>query len=113
METLEVGDKVAVRGGYMNREAIEVHTVSRVLKRFVELENGAQFTHTGSAYPHRDYSTSFMVALTPELEAEARRQKFVRFLGSRKWDSYSTETLAKVMSLVREKPTVSEPGAEE
>lgn len=101
MAEFEIGNKVAIRGVGIDRDALQVRTVARVLKRFVELDNGSKFTHNGSVYPRQEYSSTRLLLLTPELEAEARRQSFVRFLGTRKWDSMPTETLAKIVSLVR------------
>jgi hypothetical protein len=103
-EAFKVGDKVAVRGEGLDRDNLRIEKVARVLKSFVELEDGSKFSHTGNPYPRREWSTVHMVRLTPELETLARRQRFVRFLDyGIKWDSLDTETLAEIVGIVRSK----------
>jgi hypothetical protein len=103
--SFKIGDRVAIRGGsVLDRDRLRLGTVKRVMKRFVELEDGSQFTHEGGDYPRREYTFTRLLALTPEVKAEARRQSFIRFLFRVEWGELETGTLAKIVSLVREKP---------
>lgn len=98
----KVGDKVAAPFG-MDPDSFTVRKVERVLKRFVELNNGSQWTHDGHPYPHQQYNTRFIRPMTVELDAEIHRQRATRFLGKTNWTSLDTDTLDKIVELVRSK----------
>ena len=102
-----VGDRVAIRGVRMDRDTLAITTIARVLKTFVETDGGAKFDHNGSVYPRREWTTTRLLRLTPELEAEARRQQAIRFLSVRKWNQFDTETLEKVVAVVKAATKVS------
>ena len=101
MIEFEIGMKVAIRGETLEQDRLRIGKVTRILKRFIELEDGSQFSHNGSIYPRREWSTVNLYICTPELEEEFWRQRFIRVLGARKWDSLPTETLRELVSLSR------------
>ena len=97
---LKVGDKVAIRGVRMSRNALHLSMVARVLKRYVVLNDGSKFSLSGEVYPHQPYSMVHLLPLTEDLEKEAREQRFVRILNVTKWADLDFETLEKIVSLV-------------
>lgn len=53
-ESFKLGDKVAI----VTRNAVapDMYRVSRVLKRFIETDDGSRWTHSGQPYPRQPYS---------------------------------------------------------
>ena len=95
----KVGDKVAVPFG-INPKSMVARRVERVLKRFIELNDGSQWTHTGHQYPHARYRTRFIHPMTDELEAEISRQRAIRFLEKTEWGKVGTDTTKQIVALL-------------
>lgn len=123
---LAVGDEVAVvaRGGF--GRGVWIRKVSRVLKRFVELDDGTQWSHNGQPYPREHYSTRRLRPVSGALRAEARRQRVIAILESTRsaqdptrpkgqghdpWEIHSTEALERALDALRgDTPTPEVPG---
>lgn len=75
MKEFKVGDKVVctVRGQYG-----KIATVSRVMKTFVELDDGSKWKHTGSIVGSGPWDTNSIVPLTPDVSKERNHQILVR-----------------------------------
>jgi hypothetical protein len=74
-------------------------TVCRVLKSFVELNDGSRWKHSGSVHPRQEYSLHYIRPMTPELESKIRRARLVRRLKDFAWDSLGDEVLAECARL--------------
>lgn len=106
-----VGQEVAVSGLGLSRTGVALSKVKRVLKRFVELEDGSQWAHNGSSYPYAPYSCGHIEPLvTDEHRAKVRRQRMIRYIEKRRrdlqplWCEISTDTLAAVAKLLSKDP---------
>ena len=98
---LEVGDKVAAPLG-IDRDAVIARTVTRILKRFIELSDGSKWDHNGYPYPHQQYSTRFIRPMTEELETIIHRQRTIRFIERLDWNDIPTGTLSAIVGLVKD-----------
>lgn len=63
-EQFEVGQKVAIvcRIGSVPT----MHRIKRIMKRFIELDDGSRWTHYGSPYPRRDWPGQHLTAWTEQ-----------------------------------------------
>jgi hypothetical protein len=108
MDALKVGDKVAVtgRGGWSPR-IYNVRTVKRLMKMFIELDNGVKFSRRfGTQYGSSSYSGDYLVKFDEQLIAEAnaalRKERLQNRLGRVEWrsvDADKLETVAKIIGL--------------
>ena len=66
-----VGDRVVVRRRDYRRESFDApKSVARVLKKYLETDDGAKYTLDGQSYPRsQGYSAARLVLLTPAIEA--------------------------------------------
>jgi len=106
-----VGQEVAVNGLGLSHTGVGIGKVKRVLKRFVELEDGSQWKHDGSKYPHESYSQRYIEPVTDEHCEKVRRQRVIRFIEKRRydrehelWHGITTDTLYRIAALLKEKP---------
>ncbi len=100
-DDLEVGDKVAAPLG-IDPEAVIARTVTRILKRFIELSDGSKWDHNGHPYPHQRYSTRFIRPMTEELEAKIHRQRALRYIGKANLASLTTGTISAIVGLIKD-----------
>lgn len=95
-----VGQEVAITGGGMSRSHVSLTRVKRILKRFIECEDGSKFDHRGHPYPHAPYSHGYVEPATDEHREKVRRQNLVGYIerqrGENRWAKIPTDTLAKI-----------------
>jgi hypothetical protein len=106
----KVGDRVAAPIG-MSRNSIVARKVERVLKRFIELNDGSQWTHTGHSYPHVRYSTRFIRPMTDELEAQISCQRAIRFLEKTEWAKVGPDTTKQIVAILNAEKAQAAPGS--
>ena len=99
----KVGDSVAIVSGLDSR-TIHFHTIERVMKRFVELEDGSKFTPSGLLYPRRsDPDYSHMFPRSRHLEDMASHMQSVSKLRQLNWRLFDHETLSAILTLLEKK----------
>lgn len=105
-----VGDEVSMWPQYGMRP-VSIHKITRVLKRFVELDNGAKFGHDGWAYPKSHGGRAHIKHATDEDRKSVARQralsKFKRYAEQSRL--METETIEAAIIVFEEDPNVNDP----
>ena len=99
---VEVGDIMFYDPG-RSMGSPSISPVARVMKRFIELEDGTQCNLTGSAYPHIEWSTSRVRRVREEDYVTVFRSRAISKI--RMWildlSKADDETLARVYDAIR------------
>jgi hypothetical protein len=99
LKEVKKGDKVVVVRGYGYSDSRAVGIVKRVMKRFIELEDGSRWLLNG--LPHRRRDRCWLLEHTEELENEIRARNMGRWLSQVKYDGYSLQALREIVALVK------------
>ena len=105
LKEVKKGDKVIVVRGYNDSRAIGI--VKRVMKRFIELEDGSRWRTNGlGSYPYKRWDQCRLLECAEDLENEVRVRNLGRWLSQVKYDDYSLQALQEIVALVKKhKPT--------
>jgi len=100
-----IGQEVAITGRGMSRSHVSLTRVKRIMKRFIECEDGSKFDHRGHPYPYAPDSSVYMEPATDQHREQVRRQNLVRYIERQRFDSQwgevPTDTLAKVAVILK------------
>lgn len=101
-----VGQKVAVIGRHFGVD-IEMHTITKVLKRFVVLSDDSRWNLSGRPYPRQPYPRQWIEPLTEAHKAKVLRQKLISKLeavrGRDAWGSVDTVVLKAMVEQLGDK----------
>lgn len=106
--TLMVGDVVVVTSGAGDRPRRFLRKVRRVMKRFVELNDGSRWSRTGKVYPSQEWSTSYMTPLAecpPGTATEIERERLAREMHKFDWHDVSVEKLRAIRGILEAEKT--------
>ena len=96
----EVGEEVAVRNSQYGGDLYQAVKINRVLKSFVETDDGKKWNHHGGRYPRQTYSLLHLVPMTPEIEIQVHRQRFLTYLVRVEWKEFNTEHLSQLVGTI-------------
>ena len=95
----EVGDKVIE---YLHGEPKKVSTVKRILKRFLELEDGTKWGLYGYAYPYRTWGTAHISYYVREDHLKLKTKNLISKIRFFDFKSLEYEQLVRINNILKE-----------
>jgi hypothetical protein len=106
IDSLKVGDEVAVRRGY-GHASYELAVVQKVTATQIVLERHRFYKHNGRQVGGSNSYDQFQIMQpTPEIRESVRRAKLLRMLDGRNWSLFSTDQLERIAAIVAERKAV-------